>query len=236
MKADNIAGHRWNEDLDDVFNVLGLENYGNIHIPSYPADNAVIALKERRQQSPAIQPTFDEDLNFFQDPSTFQMSSCRQWKAQNWHEEKMQSTATPEIKVQSAGSVFPVNQHLEVSQSGDAIVVPSPTVTDSIQPNSTNYTFQMGCAVFGKETSLFVGKSSKEIHAKLQAQNHGNSSPETKSRMQSSSKLFGILSLILQAFDCPLTTELEDRYVCALQKALVEIQNARFYLQKSQEQ
>ena len=44
------------------------------------------------------------------------------------------------------------------------------------------------------------------------------------------------LSLIFQAFDCPLTTELEERYVCALHRALVEIQNARFYSQKSQEQ
>jgi len=69
------------------------------------------------------------------------------------------------------------------------------------------------------------------------AQYHWNSSSKEGSRIKSSSKLFGILSLILQAFDCPLTTELEERYVCALQRALEEIQtSARSYSQKSQEQ
>ena len=254
MKASNSTDPPWNEELDDVLNV--------------------IALDESSQRSSAVQPAFDEERHFYQDLSTFQMSSCQQRKEQNQYV----STASPRINVQSTCSVPPLSQHLKVGQAdssgganvaassfggkrsreirakfqaqyhwksfpeakvpqnGDAIVVPSPTVTDSIEPNSANNTLQMGCAVFGKETSSFDGKSSKEIHAKLQAQNHGNSSPETKSRMQSSSKLFGILSLIFQAFDCPLTTELEERYVCALQRALVEIQNARSYSQKSQEQ
>ena len=46
-------------------------------------------------------------------------------------------------------------------------------------------------------------------------------------RMECSRKLFGILSLILQAFDGPHTAELEGYYASALQKALTEIQHAK---------
>ena len=48
------------------------------------------------------------------------------------------------------------------------------------------------------------------------------------SRMECTRKLFGILSLILQAFqDGPHTAELEGYYASALQKALTEIQHAK---------
>ena len=182
MKASNSTDPPWNEELDDVLNV--------------------IALDESSQRSSAVQPAFDEDLHFSQDLSTFQMSSCQQRKEQNQYV----STASPGINVQSTCSVSPLSQHLKVGRadsSGGANVA----------------------------ASSFGGKRSKEIRAKFQAQYHWKSSPEAKGR-----KLFGILSLIFQAFDCPLTTELEERYVCALQRALVEIQNARSYSQKSQEQ
>ena len=48
------------------------------------------------------------------------------------------------------------------------------------------------------------------------------------SRIQCTRKLFGILSLILQAFqDGPYAAELEEHYASALQKALTEIQHAK---------
>ena len=248
-EASNSIDPVWNQDLDDLLGILGLDNCGNTHSPSYQTDNAVFALDESDRPSPALQPPFDEDLNFCQELSTLQKSSRLERKAQ------YQSTCTPGIlleynppcipgvQVQSNSSAFPANKRLQIGQNDldyGTTVVTSQNVTDNtIQLISThNTSYNMDCTVFGTESCSFGANRSNGDHAgKLQPEFHdreetGNSSSvqgKSKSRIQSSSKLFEILSLILQAFECPLTTELEERYVSALQRALVEIQNARCY-------
>lgn len=59
---------------------------------------------------------------------------------------------------------------------------------------------------------------------------YGNTSDISRNprgRFHPTRRLFGILSLILQAFDGPHTAELEECYTSALQKALTEIQAAK---------
>ena len=57
--------------------------------------------------------------------------------------------------------------------------------------------------------------------------NASDISRNPRGRVRPMGRLFGILSLILQAFDGPHTAELEECYTSALQRALTEIQAAR---------
>ena len=243
----------WNQDLDDVLNFLAL-NYGNIP-HSQQSNNAVVVPDINEQRSPALQQC-DEAFNLFHDLPTFQTStSCQQGK-QNQRVAETHSISNPGIKVQSKSvqcSVFPENQHLtsDEADSGGAhahapceLRVIDNTIQPISSPSAHNASYNMNFAVSGKDATSPGVKRSIQNQGILQTkysnrEETGNYSPikrKPTSPMQSSSKLFGILSLILQVFDSPMTTELEESCARALQRALVEIQNAHYYLQGSQGQ
>lgn len=230
--------HFWDQDLQDALNILGLDNYGNTHSSCYPVNNAIVILDESDQRPPALQHAFGEEANFFEVPQNIRQLPHDQKALKNKYvPEDVYSTSNPAMKVLSNCSVFPGNQHLQkVGQTETdygASVVPTGKV-----PGTPSTSCKMDSPVFTTEASAFGVKRSRKNQAKLQAkypdrEETENSSPfkrKSRSPMQSASKLFGILSLILQALDGPLTTELEERYECVLQTTLIEIQNARRHL------
>lgn len=148
------------------------------------------------------------------------------------------------IASQSDFPILPTAHHLELDDSykveGDA---PTVNIADNInQPNGITSVQTSPCVmagtVFGAETSSpensFDFKCfSRENQGKLllqysEKEKNGNASQIRipTSSIQSPNKLFGILSLILQALNGPLTEELEECYTGALQRALVEIRSA----------
>ena len=243
-ESSESTDHFWDQDLQDVLNILGLDNYGNTHSSCYPANNAIVILGEGDQRPPALQHAFGEEANFFEVPQNIRQLPRDQKALKNKYVPEVYSTSNPGMKVQSNCSVFPGNQHLQkIGQTETdygASVVPTVNVPGNTnQPISTpNTSCKMDSALFTTEASAFGVKRSRKDQAKLQAkypdrEETENSSPfkrRSRSPIQSASKLFGILSLILQALDGPLTTELEERYECVLQTTLIEIQNARRHL------
>ena len=255
--ANESTDHFWNQDLDDlddVLNVLWLNNYGNI--PDSQSNNAAATLDISEQRSPALQHNYEEVFNLFHDPLAFQALPSRQQGVQNQCVVETQSASNPGINVQSKSVqclFLAENQHLasdEADSGGAHSHVPCvPHVIDNTvqpinSPNTHNASYNMNVAVSGREASSPGVKRSIQNQAKFQtkysnSEETGNHSPikrKPTSPMQSSSKLFGILSLILQVFNSPMTPELEERCARVLQRALTEIQNAHFYLQGAQGQ
>ena len=257
-EANESTDHFWNQDLDDlddVLNLLWLNNYGNI--PDSQRNNAATTLDLSEQWSPALQHNYDEVFNLFHDPLAFQALPSRQQGVQNQCVVETQSASNPGIKVQSKSvqsSVLRENQHLasDEADSGGAHCAHTTCVPHVIDnrmqpinsPSTPNASYSMNVALSGMEASSPGVKRSIQNQAKLQtkysnSEETGNHSPikrKPTSPMQSSSKLFGILSLILQVFNSPMTPELEERCARVLQRALTEIQNAHFYLQGAQGQ
>ena len=229
--------HSWNEDLDDVLNILGLNSSENT--PSFshnPVHNAGTALDDTDQRSPDLQHAFGESFNSFQDLPTFQATRFQK-AVQNQHLNGM--------KVQSKRRrclILPQNQLLANLGSGSVVHVPDATdVTDnSVRPISTasvpTTTFKTAANSFSVRSIRNQAKLQTKYPNKEETGNHSPIKRTPTCPMQSSSNLFGILSLILQAFVSPMTPELEERSVRALQRALVEIKNAHHYLQGSQGQ
>ena len=256
-EANESTDHFWNQDLDDVddvLNLLWLNNYGNI--PDSQANNPAASLDISEQRSPALQHNFDEVFNLFHDPLAFQALPSRHQGVQNQCVVETQSASNPGMKVQSKSvqcSFLAENQHLasdKADSGGTHAHLPCvPHVIDNTvqpikSPNTHNASYNINVAVSGREVGSPGVKRSIQNQAKLQmkysnSEETGNQSPikrKPTNPMQSSSKLFGILSLILQVFNSPMTPELEERYARVLQRALTEIQNAHFYLQEAQGQ
>ena len=230
--SNECSKHSWNEDLDDVLNILELNRFENSHSFSHdPVHNAGTALDDTDQPSPASQHAFGVSLNSFQDPSTFQ-ATMFQKSGQNQHLKKMQSSSSPGMKVQSKrrwSLILPQNQ-LHVPDATD--------VTDnSVRPISAisvpTTSYKTGANSFSVKSIRNQAKLQTKYPSKEETRNHSPVKRKPTCPMQSSSNLFGILSLILQAFVSPMTPELEERSVRALQRALVEIKNAHHYLQGS---
>ena len=76
----------------------------------------------------------------------------------------------------------------------------------------------------------------REVESTKKETTGGNTHARKKPRnpSQSTSNLFRILGLILQAFKSPLTSGLEEHYIRVLNRALFEIRNAHQFLQQSQ--
>ena len=240
-----------NDDFwEDILNIVQADNCGNTSSSSCPEDDDVIILdgESNDQRSSALQHALDQTLSFFQDPLISEKPPRSQKEVRNKYVGQLHGSSSPGISVQSNRPVCLVSQHLGISQADsaadDARIVPNVNVTgNTIQPISTPSTFstsyKMDCAVPEAEAGWYGVKRSLENEGKLQVkypvrEKTGDSSPIKRMPMipvQSNNKLFGILSLILQAFDDPLTPKLEESYTCVLQRALLEIQNARYALQ-----
>ena len=194
----------WEEDLDDVIDVLKQEISDTTHVSQTSLNNDLLTF-----------PTLP-----------VQIASC------------------PRITVQSDFPIFPVANHLGEIDSGEvAGDAPNANITDNTnQPsditNVQNSLYAMDGMVSGPETSspetsFDLKRFSRENQDKLlpqysEREEDGNTSNIRKptDSMEAPHKLFGILSLILQALNNPLTEVLEECYIQALQRALVEIQCA----------
>ena len=195
----------WEEDLDDVIDVLRQEIPDTTHVSQTSLNNDL--------------------LTFATLP--------------------VQIASRPRITVQSDFPIFPVAQHLKLDEidlgklAGDTT---NANFTDNTNQPSDITSVQtsprvMDGAVSGPETSSPENSSrlksfSKEDQGELllqysESEENGNASHARKPTnfTQASNKLFGILSLILQALNSPLTEVLEEYHAGALQRALMEIQS-----------
>lgn len=196
--SENVSHAQWwEEDLDDILDILSHETSDTTHLS---------------------QASLSSDLLTF--PTL-----------------PVQITSCPQITIQSDFPIFQVAHNLEPDH------VPNANITDNIsQPSDITSVQNLPCvmdgAVSGPETSspeksFGLKRFSRKNQRKLllqysEREETGNTSHIKKptSSIRSPNKLFGILSLILQAFNNPLTEELEEYYAGALQRALAEIQSA----------
>lgn len=240
-ESSDTTTHFWDQDLDDVLHILGLESP---HSPSFREDNAVTIPDE--QLSPVSKYNLGADFNFFQNPLPLQTPRLLQNEVHHQQVAEM-TTFSPKIKIQTRSSQCSAslqNHQLDICNA-DSSVVPDTTdvISNSIQPinspSAHTTSYNTDCAVMGPQSSRSTHNQAQLETKFRNGQKTGNSSPlkrKLASPIQGPSKLFRILSHILQAFESPMTTELEERYAFALQKALVEIQNARTHFQQSPEQ
>jgi hypothetical protein len=121
--------------------------------------------------------------------------------------------------------------------------VPNANITDNINQSSDIASVQNSpCAIDGAVSGPETSSPEKSFGLKRLSRKNQSKHPlqcserketwktshirKPTSSIRSPNKLFGILSLILQAFNNPLTEELEECYTGALQRALAEIQSA----------
>ena len=198
----------WEEDLDDVIDVLRQEFPDTTHVSQTSLNNDLLTF-----------PTLP-----------------------------VQTASRPRITVQSDFTIFPLAHHLKLDEidlgklTGDT---PNANFTDNTNQPSDITSVQlspcvMDGAVSGPETSSPENSShfksfSMENQGKLLLQysergENGNASDSDTRKptnsTQAPNKLFGILSLILQALNSPLTEVLEECHAGALQRALLKIQSA----------
>lgn len=125
------------------------------------------------------------------------------------------------------------NSHPSVLQSQLVTILPSqdsqvmginpqiPNISSAPQYNANRGKFrtqEAGTIVKSHVNSGMAGKRSNDCDVIKNQQG----------RLKCTRKLFGILSLIFQAFDSPHIAELEEYYEDVLQKALIKIQVAKF--------
>ena len=192
----------WEEDLDDVIDILRQDISDTTRVSQTSSNNDLLAF-----------PTL---------PVTI--------------------ASRPPITVQSDFPIFPVPHHLFNSgkAAGD---IPNANIIDNLNQPSDITSFQtspcvMDGTVSGPETSSLENSSdlkrfSRKNQGKFLLQYYERQENENTSNMRkptssihAPNKLFGILSLILQALNTPLTEVLEECYTGALQRALAEIQSA----------
>lgn len=196
----------WEEDLDDVIEILRQEISDTTHVSQTFLNNDLLTF-------PAL---------------------------------PVQTASRPRITVQSDFPVFPVAHHLKLDEIDSGKVAgdtPNANITDNFQQPCDITSVQtspcvMDGTVSGPETSSPENSSdlnrfSRQSQGKLllqyfEREENGNASYMRKptSSRHAPNKLFGILSLILQALNSPLTEVLEECYAGVLQRALAEIQSA----------
>lgn len=198
----------WEEDLDDINDILRQEIPDTTHVSQTSLNNDLLTL-----------PTLP-----------------------------VQTSSRPRITVQSNFPNFPVAHQLKLDEidlgklTGDTAIANFTHNTNQPSDITSVQTSQcvMDGAVSGPETSSPENSShlkcfSRENQGKLllqysEREENGNVShtrkPANSTQAPNCSKLFGILSLILQALNSPLTEVLEECYAGALQRALMEIQSA----------
>lgn len=228
---------RWNQDLDDLLNIFAFNYSGNTFNDPFTthANNEIETGQKlvHKRRAPSPRNDFSDPLPLFGIPSACQttLSPENDWQLVNLA--TIQSTPTSEI-------TFSPEETLPLDDAQPTLVSSTPDImSNTIQPvdslrcsESAQYT---EFAVFSAEASPSSMKKPSHTLPKIQSKNRDGCGTKRKltPRKQCRSKLFGILSLILQAFESTLTAELEERYVLALEGALRDIQNAHCHLKQS---
>lgn len=124
------------------------------------------------------------------------------------------SVNQPIVTEQTDWSPFSANNH----------VITPPSYSHSAPSLQYDVTYRNP----GIGKSSLAGLNGPQVHSTIeQFENTPDISINPRRRIYPMGKVFGILSLILQAFDSPHTAQLEECYTSALQKALSEIQAAK---------
>lgn len=198
--ADESVTKAWEQELEDILSILGLHDYDTGHHSSCWADDDVFIPDGSDQIHPVLpSPVLGEELHLFEDSGTFPpLSFCQSEQVDTELQvTEVQNTPRTGINGQSNGPILPLTQPMEI--------------------NLANFS----------KVGIDVGKANAadNINKPIDIASVPNKRKPT-TPIESPNKLFGILSLILQAFDSPLTEELEECCTGALQRALSEIQSA----------
>ena len=235
---DIAAGvENWVQDLADTLNIVGADGCDN-------SASSPVHLTENTNE--AIEDDLGRNWWFFpgQEILDSQLSntnlSCDGRKKLSSQQASMVQTTYPSVnsKIKSNGTVFPLDNYMAIGHNGQddgACIVLNSTITNNNRhlnqkPSVRIGSFSMDCGVPDKETSLHGVKHSVESKGRDKLETNFMKKKKLKNSQKSSGRLFEILSLIFRAFTDPLTSELEERYFCVLQKALLEIENARHHL------
>ena len=213
--VDESVTKAWEQELEDILSILGLHNYDTGHHSSCWADDDVFIPDGSDQIYPVLpSPVLGEELHLLEDSGTFPPLSFCQSEQVNAELQvtEVQNTSQPAINGQFNGPILPLTQPMEIDLadlSKVGIDVRKANAADNInKPIDIASVPNPPCQMIRAESTPHVKKRK----------------PTTP--IESPNKLFGILSLILQAFNSPLTEELEECYTGALQRALKEIQSA----------
>ena len=228
----------WDQDLTDILSILGDENNS---ISSTLSENDLPSILDGGDGEllPATsQSTGEKGISTLQDPTIIHNTPSDQTKLQNQHVMQFQRTLTPGTKMESNGSLLLENDRLQIGQAfsgqdtgtilNDVIANTTQAASQSPTSHNTKYASPRGVKRPIYNQSEQVEHCDKQIIG-------GNTQAKKNIRnpTQSTNNLFTILGLILQAFESPMTRELEERYICVLNRALFEVQNARRFLQQS---
>ena len=226
-KAGESTDQLWSQELDDVLSILGLNSCGKTQTNQMDY--------EREQRSPgAAQYDIGDATSFFESLQSSQTLSCQN-QMHPVYVGKMHSTPHSGLKAHSQSK----NQLLGTDQAVSSGARAVPNITDVIHnniqpissPSAHTTSYNRDCTAFCAQRNSKQKKQARLQVRCLKKEKTKNSSPVKRKLMgstQCSSRLFGILSLILQAFDSPMTAELEQRCVGVMQRALEEIQNAHY--------
>ena len=238
----------WDQDLTDILSILGDENNS---ISSTLSENDLPSILDGGDGEllPATsQSTGEKGISTLQDPTIIHNTPSDQTKLQNQHVMQFQRTLTPGTKMESNGSLLLENDRLQIGQAfsgqdtGTILndVIANTTQAASQSPTSHNTKYNMNCAVHttgasprGVKRPIYNQSKQVEHCDKQIIGSNTQAKKNIRNPTQSTNNLFTILGLILQAFESPMTRELEERYICVLNRALFEIQNARRFLQQS---
>ena len=238
----------WDQDLTDILTILGDENNS---ISSTLSETDLVSILDGGDGEllpAAPQSTGKQGISTLQDAKIIHNTPSDQTKVQNQHVMQFQRTLTPGTKMESNGSLLLENDRLQIGQAfsgqdtGTILndVIANTTQAASQSPTSHNTKYNMNCAVHTTGASPRgvkrpIYNQSKQVEHCDKQIIGGNTQAKKNIRnpTQSTNNLFTILGLILQAFESPMTRELEERYICVLNRALFEIQNARRFLQQS---
>ncbi|XP_044176827.1 uncharacterized protein LOC114969354 [Acropora millepora] len=229
--------HLWDQDLDDILNILPFNNSGNTcNDPFTTHSNNEIETGEKlvhKRRAPSSRNDFSDPSPLFGIPSACQtaLSPGNDWQLMNLA--PTHSTPISEITSSTQETLLLGGAMSTFLSSTSDIVGNIIQPVDSLSCiESDQYT---DFAVFAAEASPSSMKSPAQKLRKSQSKNRDGCGTKRKltSPKQCTRKLFRILSLILQAFENNLNAELEERYVLVLEGALRDIQNAHCHLKKS---
>lgn len=236
----------WDQDLTDIFSILGDENNS---ISSTLSENDLLSILAGAdgQLLPATsQYTGEQGISTLQDAKIIHNTPSDQTKVQNQSVMQFQRTLSPGTKMESNGSVLPENDRLQTGQAFSAQdagtvlndVIVNTTQAASQSSSSRNTEYNMNCAEHatgasprGVKRPIYNQSKQVEYCDKQIIGGNNQAKKHIRNPTKSTNNLFRILGLILQAFESPMTRELEERYICVLNRALFEIRNARRFLQ-----
>ena len=227
------AGHPWEEDLEDILDILGQGKFDPTHCFD-PLKNTTFIPENNDQQCPVLQPGSLEELHLFDDSSTLEIFPSLQ-KVQTQQVAEIHNMSSPGITVHSNCLDFPKTQSREINEIDSGYFTGNVPYSIYLNSNFTGNIHQLidlslaasVNAPYGLDHSM-SGTETNSLEVSF-GSDQGQYPPAKRNLTApkpSQPKLFGVLSLILQAFNSPLTAEREEFCTDVLWRALAEIQTS----------